>query len=214
MADPLASALAPGSAIGLLVIELATRRRVRINGVVLENDETGLTLSAGEVFGNCPKYIQARKVRAVASGRTVGGTVSTRLGDDARAALAGADTFFLATRHPERGIDVSHRGGRPGFVRVADGRTIEWPDYSGNGMFQSLGNLAVDPSAAILVVDFESGRTLHLTGSAIVDWSPERAAAHAGAERVVAFEIDEVRELASGSPLRFTQPEPSPFNPR
>ncbi|MGH7803435.1 MAG: pyridoxamine 5'-phosphate oxidase family protein, partial [Candidatus Binatia bacterium] len=214
LADPLAGSLSPGAPIGLVALELSARHRLRINGTVVESDDSGLTIATGEVFGNCPKYIQRRAVRGVASGGAGGGMVSTALGEDARRMIEEADTFFLATRHAERGVDVSHRGGQPGFVRVTSPRTLEWPDYSGNGMFLTLGNLAGDPSAGILVVDFESGRTLHLTGSAIVDWSPERAAAHAGAERVVAFELDEARELVSGSPLRFDFLDESPFNPR
>ncbi len=214
VADPLAGALTRGAPIGLLAIELAARHRLRINGTVAESDETGLTISTSEVFGNCPKYIQRRTVRAVAARATGGGTASPTLGADARAMIEEADTFFLATGHAERGVDVSHRGGRPGFARVTSPSTLEWPDYSGNGMFLSLGNLALDPSAGILVVDFEGGRTLHLTGSAIVDWSPERVARHTGAERVVVFEVDEARELVAGSPLRFDYLDESPFNPR
>ena len=214
VADPLAGALAPGAPIGLLAIELAARHRLRINGTIAASDDQGVTVSTAEVFGNCPKYIQRRTVRAVAASGAGGGTASRALGADARVMIEEADTFFLATRHAERGIDVSHRGGRPGFARVTSPRTLEWPDYSGNGMFLSLGNLALDPSAGILVVDFEGGRTLHLTGSAIVDWSPERAAGHAGAERVVVFELAEARELVAGSPLRFDYLDESPFNPR
>ena len=214
VADPLAGALMLGAPIGLLAIELAARHRLRINGTIAESDETGLTISTAEVFGNCPKYIQRRTVRAVAASAAGGGMISPTIGADARAMIEEADTFFLATRHAERGVDVSHRGGRPGFVRVTGPSTIEWPDYSGNGMFLSLGNLALDPSAGIFVVDFESGRTLHLTGSAIVDWSPERTARHTGAERVIVFQLDEARELVAGSPLRFDYLDESPFNPR
>ena len=83
--------------------------------------------------------------------------------------IRSADTFFLGTTHPERGNDASHRGGPAGFVR-ADPQTVDWPDYPGNNMFNSLGNLAVDPTAALLFIDFASGCTLQLSGSAYVGW--------------------------------------------
>ena len=73
--------------------------------------------------------------------------------------IANADTFFLGTIHPSRGADASHRGGPPGFVRV-DGNRLWWPDYPGNNMFNSFGNLAVDPSAALLFIDFDTGTAL------------------------------------------------------
>jgi predicted pyridoxine 5'-phosphate oxidase superfamily flavin-nucleotide-binding protein len=214
-ADPLAGALDRGAAVGLLAIDLETRRRLRLNGTVVASDGAGITVETREVFGNCPKYIQVREVSAAtAAPAASGATTSTELTADVRRWLAEADTFFLATRHPERGVDVSHRGGHPRFIRPLDDRTLEWPDYAGNGMFQSLGNLAIDPLAGLLFIDFEQGRTLHLVGAATVDWSRVRAAAHPGAERVVVFEIAEARELAAGSPLRFRWIEESPFNPR
>nr|HRD10520.1 pyridoxamine 5'-phosphate oxidase family protein [Mycobacterium sp.] len=84
--------------------------------------------------------------------------------------IESADTFFLGTTHPEAGNDASHRGGPAGFVRVTDER-LWWPDYPGNNMFNSFGNLAVDPTAALLFVDFRTGDTLQLSGTATVDWA-------------------------------------------
>jgi hypothetical protein len=130
-----------------------------------------------------------------------------------RARLERADTFFLATVHPTAGADVSHRGGTPGFVRVRDERTLAWPDYQGNMMFMSLGNIAVHPGAGILLVDFESGDVLQLTGEARIDWDPERAATLAGAQRVIELRVDEVIDSPGASPLRWRLLEPSPFNP-
>lgn len=94
------------------------------------------------------------------------------LGPDDAELIRHADTFFLGTTHPERGRDASHRGGPPGFVRV-DGNDLWWPDYPGNNMFNSFGNLAVDPAAALLFVDFPTGRTVHLSGSAEVEWADD-----------------------------------------
>jgi hypothetical protein len=99
----------------------------------------------------------------------------TSLAAGDQALIEAADTFLLGTTHPERGNDASHRGGTPGFVRV-EGGELWWPDYPGNNMFNSLGNLAVDPAAALLFADFGSGRTLHLSGTAAVDWTGPGAA--------------------------------------
>ena len=83
--------------------------------------------------------------------------------------MQSADTFFLGTSHAQYGTDASHRGGPAGFVH-ADANGVRWPDFPGNNMFNSLGNLAVDPAAALLFVDFLSGRTLQLSGAAQVRW--------------------------------------------
>lgn len=104
-----------------------------------------------------------------------------------RALIAQADTFVLGTTHADRGNDTSHRGGPPGFVQVdQSGTTLAWPDYPGNNLFNSLGNLALDPTAALLIADFTTGTTLHLTGSAEVIWTrPHNAGAAADDEAIL-----------------------------
>jgi len=177
---PILPRLEAGADVGLLAIELATRRRMRVNGVVASVSSRGFTVDTHEVFSNCPKYITPRTVTL----STPAGAphASTSLSDVQRAWIGGADTFFIATRHVERGADVSHRGGPPGFVRVSDdGSTLTWPDYQGNMLFQTLGNLARDDRAGLLFVDFASGSTLQLTGHASIEWS--------GEERAVAFRV-------------------------
>ena len=115
-----------------------------------------------------------------------------------------ADTFFLGTTHPERGRDASHRGGPPGFVRV-DGNDLWWPDYPGNNMFNSFGNLAVEPTAALLFVDFPTGNTVYLSGTAAIEWGtddPPGDDGHTGrrarftTERVVSGRLLAARETA------------------
>jgi predicted pyridoxine 5'-phosphate oxidase superfamily flavin-nucleotide-binding protein len=118
--------------------------------------------------------------------------------------VAGADTFFVASWHPAGGADASHRGGQPGFVRVPDERTLEFPDYPGNNMFNTLGNLAGHPRAGLLFVDFERGDLLQITGRAEIRWEPETA---------LRVTVEEVLETPGGSPLRFELVEPSPANP-
>jgi len=139
---------------------------------------------------------------------------SGALDDSQREWIRAADTFFIATRSREAGADASHRGGEPGFVDVVDGSRLAWPDYSGNRMFQTLGNLATDASAGLVFIDFEAGRTLQLTGRAVVDWEAGRAAGYPGAERVVDFAITRVAETRGRYELRRRLVERSPFNPR
>jgi predicted pyridoxine 5'-phosphate oxidase superfamily flavin-nucleotide-binding protein len=170
--DPL-HGLSAGQQAGLIAIEFAARRRVRLNGTLTEAGQGRLVLDVEQAYGNCPQYIQQRLLARDDAGQAADQDQArhgTAL-DAADAGLIGrADTFFLGTAHPERGADASHRGGPPGFVRV-EGNQLWWPDYPGNNMFNSFGNLAVNPEAALLFIDFAAGGTLHLSGTASVEWS-------------------------------------------
>lgn len=213
--DPLEDAwLVPGALVGLIAIDLATRRRLRFNGRVASHDPTGLVLEADQVFSNCPKYIQRRDER-LPVGDTVAVTLASAsaLTDAQRDRLRAADTFFIVSARPGEGVDVSHRGGMPGFLQV-DGGRLAWPDYAGNAMFNTLGNLHAHPYAGLLVPDFEHGGALVVTGRAAIDWSPARASTLAGAERVVTLDVAEVVEQAGVLPAAFQLREYSPFNPR
>ena len=213
--DPLHGALRAGAPVGLIIIDLARRVRMRVNGVVLRETGSLFEVEAREVYTNCPKYIQARAPEA-AGGSAAPELVAERspsLNDEQREFVGRADTFFIATTHPESGADASHRGGAPGFVRVEGGRRLVWPDYSGNAMFNTLGNLTADARAGLLFVDFENGNTLQLSGRARVVWDEGRAAEFAGAERVVEFDVEEVVETSGALPLRWRFEEYSPFNP-
>jgi predicted pyridoxine 5'-phosphate oxidase superfamily flavin-nucleotide-binding protein len=164
--DPLQRLLA-GQPAGMLAVEFARRRRVRINGTLTAVDGDGMRVRVDQAYGNCPKYIQQRILESAEPDPV---PTAVRRGHVLAAADADlvrcADTFLIGTAHPDRGADASHRGGPPGFVRVRDERTLWWPDYPGNNMFNSLGNLAVDPAAALAFIDFTTGDTLHLSGTA------------------------------------------------
>ena len=165
--DPL-HGVAPGQRVGLIAIEYVARRRARINGRLVEAGDDQLVVEAEEAYGNCPQYIPPRPLRLAARDEAL--SVRARL-DDAAAELVGSvDTFVLGTTHAERGSDASHRGGPPGFLRVESPTRLSWDDLPGNQMFNSLGNLAVDPAAALLLVDPVSGSPLQLSGRAEVDW--------------------------------------------
>jgi predicted pyridoxine 5'-phosphate oxidase superfamily flavin-nucleotide-binding protein len=198
--DPLAANLVVDAPLGLLVIDPASKRRVRINGTIVGTGDATLLLDVGECFGNCPKYIQPRAVH-VAATAPAATQAGTALSAAQQERIRRADTFFIASQHARAGLDVSHRGGAPGFVDVLDATHLAWPDYSGNMMFQTLGNLTSEPRAGLLFIDFTSGDVLQLSGRATVDFDGERAASHAGAQRMVDFAVTEVRDTP-GSPLR------------
>jgi predicted pyridoxine 5'-phosphate oxidase superfamily flavin-nucleotide-binding protein len=195
--DPLAH-LAVGEGIGATAIDLATRRRIRVNGAVAGVSAHGFVLRVEECFGNCPQYIQRREVVEVAEtsapddvdrARRVA-VESVGLPPEIADRIRAADTFFLGTSHPLRGPDCSHRGGAPGFVRV-EGNSLWWPDYHGNNMFTSIGNLAVEPAAALLFVDFELKQMIHLSGTASVEFDePGRPGDDDRTGRRVRFEVD------------------------
>jgi predicted pyridoxine 5'-phosphate oxidase superfamily flavin-nucleotide-binding protein len=215
--DPLAPRLAAGGPLGLVVFDPANRRRVRVNGDATPAPDGGIRVRPRQVYGNCPRYIQRRAPLHDAAGAdAVPGAVvaGDALTPEQATRLARTDTFFVATVHPDAGLDASHRGGTPGFVCVAtDGRALAWPDYAGNTMFQTLGNLAVDPRAGLLVLDFERGDALQVSGTARVDWDAARAAAIPGAERVIDFQVAAVRERERVVPLRWRWLDASPHNP-
>ena len=223
-ADPLHAALQPGASIGVLGIEPHTRRRNRMNGVVRGLNAHGFEIQVQQSFGNCPKYIQARHARWVGDDENpVRVERLPQLDLGAAALVRGADTFFIGSAvPPERigtsaahGVDVSHRGGKPGFVRVqrdADGTDVlTVPDFSGNFMFNTLGNLALHPRAGLLFIDFARGERLHLAVEASVWWDGDELAAFAGAQRLLRFRVREALRLIGGARLAWSEPLLSPF---
>jgi predicted pyridoxine 5'-phosphate oxidase superfamily flavin-nucleotide-binding protein len=214
-ADPLAVALAHGpSSVGILVLDPMSRGRVRLNGLG-ERSERGLEVELREVFGNCPKYIQRRHPRGRADSWGADHVeAGDRLSSEQARFVGEADTFFIASRHPERGADASHRGGRPGFVQVSDeGSRLTCPDYRGNNMFQTLGNLTVEPAVGLLFIAWDSGRTLQISGQATVIWDDPRAGAWPGAQRLVDVEVDAVLDRSGGSAYVWEFVEASKVSP-
>lgn len=223
--DPLGVNLVVGAPVGLLGIQLETRRRNRVNGTVVEVGAGGFAVEVRQSFGNCPKYIQAREPIFVADPSTMAEPRLVRaegavLSADAVALVRCADTFFITTasraardgRFAE-GLDISHRGGKPGFVRVTkeDGYTVlTAPDFVGNFYFNTLGNIAANPRAGLLFIDFASGGVLSLTGEAEVVWDGSDLASFVGAQRLLRFRVAEGVVIANAVPLRWSAPEPAP----
>ncbi|RJG13729.1 flavin-nucleotide-binding protein [Pseudomonas cavernicola] len=217
--DPLATNLAPGARLGLLGLELPTRRRNRMNGTVIAADAEGFSVEVAQSFGNCPKYIQARGWQAAPREP---GPLEQGEGLDQRwlALVTQADTLFIASQNSDPqagGVDVSHRGGAPGFVSLgADGR-LWLPDYSGNFLFNTLGNLLLEPRCGLLFIDFHSGDLLQLEARAELYWPQQLAALGqtlpAGAERLLALTPGRWRLRRTRLPLAFGAPSASPFLP-
>jgi hypothetical protein len=201
--DPLHD-LSPGQSAAVIAVDLQRRRRVRVNGWLDAVGPDGLTIEVEEAYGNCPSYVQQRVVGehgvpAVARSRAALDDETT-LTEEAAGIIRRADTLFVATQHPRRGTDVSHKGGNPGFVRL-EGAEIVWPDYAGNNMFNTMGNLVADPSAGLLFIDFETGTIAQLSGTAELEWRrPDSAAGDASTGRWVRFHAE--RGVVRDSPLR------------
>ena len=217
--DPLQHTLVDGAQIGLLGIEPHTRRRNRVNGVVRHLSDAGFMVDVNQSFGNCPKYIQARE--PVYWNKACQKPVlheGAQLDAAARRLIASADTFFIATSYAgssetagrAAGVDVSHRGGKPGFVRLDDEGTLTVPDFIGNFFFNTLGNIVVNPRAGLLFMDFSRGDLLYLAVSAEIIWDGPELQAFEGAERLLRFRVQSMCLVDASLPLRWGAAELSP----
>jgi uncharacterized protein len=207
--DPVKNGLALGVPVGVLGIEPATRRRNRISGRVSTVDERGFTVEVVQSYGNCPQYIQSRAFHFLESAELRHEIIrADRLNEADRALLERSDTFYIASANPNpadgvaSGADVSHRGGRPGFVRVDDNKTITTPDFVGNFMFNTLGNLMVEPRAGLLFADFNSGDLLFAAARAEIIWDGPEVEAFAASQRLVRFHLSRVISFPGALPLR------------
>ncbi len=217
--DPARAAIREGRSIGGLGIMLENRRRNRLNGHVVSASGDGFAIAVDQAFGNCPQYIQTRAVAERPAGAPRPRAVETlgRLDAAASDLIGRSDTCFIASfadvddgAGPERQVDVSHRGGRPGFVRVDDQETLTLPDYLGNFHFNTLGNLELNGRAGLLFVDFDSGDMLTLTGRAEIVWEDPDLAHFKGAERLVRFRLDAGVRLVDALPLAWAFDQFSP----
>jgi len=215
--DPVAEGWVPGEPVGLLGIELHTRRRNRMNGTLVRNESGRLGVSVGQSFGNCPQYIHARDIEFVRDpAQAWQGGIESGQGLDAavRKMIAAADIFFVGS-HAEQGeqdtrsVDASHRGGKPGFVRVR-GNRLTIPDFAGNLHFNTLGNFLLNPKAGLVFVDFASGDMLHLSGDVVLDFDAEEVGTFQGAERLWHVDVRRWTRRKGALPLRGRDGEASP----
>ena len=213
--------------VGLLGIELHTRRRNRVNGVI-QNSKTGkwqgieslqITIDVDQSYGNCPQYIHKRdfdfdenllKTQLIPTFES-----STKITEDAKKQISESDTFFIASRtkafsnDPRTGIDASHRGGMPGFVLV-EGNTLVFPDFSGNKFFNTIGNIEDDGRVGLVFPDFETGDALFISGKAKVLWDEALIDSYEGAERFIQIECENLIQARDYMPVTATYLQTSP----
>lgn len=201
--------------IGLLIIDTTHRVRLRVNGsATLEMGQ--FIVTAQQIYGNCPKYIQRRDIRSENDNNSLIklGHRSKVLSQQQQEWISLVDTFYIGSTNERGDMDASHRGGNPGFVHVINSKKISFPDYSGNSMYNTLGNIQSSHSAGLLFIDYDYGHSLQITGSAEIIWDGAAAKSFPGAERVVNFEIWDVVQLDNSIELRWEKAEMSPFNPK
>lgn len=226
-ADPLRGQLAVGAPVGMLGIEPHTRRRNRVNGVVTRLDTAGFEVAVMQSFGNCPKYIQARESSWSSEPETLAAPRNVvhegaLLSAHAVRLIEAADTFFIASAskqaaHATRGgagegVDVSHRGGKPGFVRVAQAGShsvLTVPDFIGNFLFNTLGNLLDNPSAGLLFIDFAGGDLLWLQAQAEIVLQGPEVDAFAGAQRLLRLRVTQGHRVERVMPLQWSAAQPA-----
>ncbi|WP_256927990.1 FAD-binding oxidoreductase [Caballeronia sordidicola] len=218
--DPLNDAMFPGAEIALLGVQLHTRRRNRIVGTVGALMPDGFSMNIRQTLGICPQYIQGREISfdrdpLAPVPRPV--HHASRLDAVSRAIIAKADTYFIASVAPHEGdnmvtgADVTHRGGRPGFVRIDDDSTLTAPEFVGNFIFNTLGNWQMDNHAGLMFIDFDSGDMLYIAAHAEVIWEGPEIRAFTGAQRLFRYHIDELIRVEASLPGRFTAPDYSPL---
>lgn len=210
--DPLNANLHENADIGLLGIELATRRRNRMSGHISAIADGTFAITVAQAFGNCPQYIQKRQLRWLPEPMTlISAEVqhATQLTPPWHTMITQADTLFIASRHgnsatrANQGVDVSHRGGKPGFVRIEDAHTLILPDFAGNQFYNTLGNLLLDDRVGSLFIDFEAGHLLYITGRAEIIWDGDALDAFEGAEQLVRISVDEIVYSPDALPFRW-----------
>ncbi|MGI9324845.1 MAG: pyridoxamine 5'-phosphate oxidase family protein [Pseudomonadales bacterium] len=212
MGDPLAKNLKSGSPIGLVGVELHSRRRNRLSAEVEDINPTHMSLKVRQSFGNCPQYIQAREfeTETPSASAHAKSTSVLLLDDEMKALINRSDTFFVASYladelgHPSEGVDVSHRGGQPGFVRIDSDEVLTIPDYAGNFHFNTLGNFVENPKAGLLFVDFDQGHLLMLTGHAEILWNDGQTSFFEGAERLWQFQMVQGIYIKNAIKARWT----------
>lgn len=213
--DPVLRRLAAGRDVGMLAIEISSRRRLRINGTLVMIAPEEIRIEVRESVGNCPKYVQRRSPHTVSTPAfRAQGESGRALDEERRQLVEGVDTAFVGSFHPTRGADASHRGGKPGFIRVVNATTLRVPDYPGNGMFMTLGNFESDPRASLVAVDFERGRVVSISGDAHLSFGVEHAQQPTGGTgRYWELNVREWVQFDLASSVRWELIDSSPFNP-
>ena len=221
-----------GRMVSGLTIDLETRKRTKMYGRMVagalsirEDEATDheehvaevqLVLKIEQSLGNCPKYLNKKHmVAALAKPQLV--SDSMKLPQQALDIIEKADLFFISSSQHDQDMDTNHRGGPQGFMRVVSndesGAVVVYPEYSGNRLYQTLGNLYLNPLAGICVPDFETGDMLYFTGTTEILVGKDAAALLPRSNLAVKLKITAARFVANALPFRGVEGERSPYNP-
>jgi NAD(P)H-flavin reductase len=221
-----------GRMVSGLTIDLETRKRTKLFGRMIagalsmrEDEATESRQSIAEVqlvlkieqsLGNCPKYLNKKHVELAESNPELVAN-DPQLPQRALDLLSKADLFFLSSANHDQDMDTNHRGGPAGFVRVVSndstGAVLCYPEYSGNRLYQTLGNLKVNPVVGLCVPEFETGDMLYLTGTTSILIGKDAATLLPRSNLVVKITLTAARYVATALPFRGVAGEPSPYNP-
>lgn len=225
-----------GKMVSGLAIDLVTRKRVKIAGkmaagtlrevdiesegdIALPSDvpskqtQIQLVTKIEESLGNCPKYLNQYELKpALVTPKLL--NEGPTLSPEARALIDKSDMFFLSSTSPTS-MDTNHRGGPPGFVRTISPTCIIYPEYSGNRLYQSLGNLQLNPLIGVTFPDYETGDVLYTTGTAEILIGAAAAQLMPGTNLAVKIHLTHTLHVHRGLPFRGTLvlDGRSPYNP-
>ena len=214
-----------------LGIHLASRDRVKLQGRLLggsrvgnesslntsqdEATEVQMALAIEGSLGNCPKYLNKKDI-VLAVPLPVPLPATLPLPQPALDLLAKADTIFITSHHPSH-MSTNHRGGPPGFIRVEcnDSQSVilAYPEYSGNRLYQTLGNLILDPRAGIVVPDFDTGNVLYISGTSKIIFGKDASRLLPRSNLAVQIRVEAAKFVHKGLGFRGLPGERSPYNP-
>lgn len=206
------------SAVGLVALELASRRRLRVNGKMLPTTNGCYELIVEQAYPNCPKYITRRDLHCekVADSKVLPVQKGQMLTDEQKQLITQADSFFVATAQGTSSndkLDASYRGGQPGFI-VLDGDNLLIPDYQGNNMFNTLGNIECFGNAGLVFIDFDNNQLLQLSGSAQILWDMDDSSDKTGGtKRFWRFSTERWLQVPLPDGITWQFGELSPHNP-
>lgn len=222
--DPLAGQLQLSNEMGLLGFQFETRRRNRVSAKISEISDSSITLEVKQCYGNCPKYIQRRQGQSSKLKESPVSVPFDSFNDDMQKFIINADSLFIASQHIDktenddiiksnnRGVDSSHRGGMPGFIKVLDEKTFLIPDYIGNNFFNTMGNISQNPKTGIQFLDFENGHRVMFTGSSEIIWAVDQELPFEGVDRMISFTLDHGYHLKNSLPYTWDFKSYSPFS--
>ena len=212
--DPFWGNVKANPSIGSLFIDLFTRRRLKVNGRISWSGED-LMILVDKAYPNCPRFIQKREIEVAEKEVEIAPPKKgLSLSEELKYWIQNSDTLFVGSANDRKDMDANHRGGKPGFIQIIDDHTLKIPDYPGNSMFNTFGNFLLNPKAGLLVVDFEIGKTLQLTGTSEIVWTEENSENETGgSRRLWKFHINQWLETDLPKGIQWNFIEYSPFNP-